>query len=174
MQFGYSWLKALNGFYSDLPYRCIKSTQRALLSQIADMKILHHYHLRCCLYNQWGLQDLRLKDGQSTWRNPFRAFGWSVWSASATSQCQAEPMLAAISSQLSFLVLALPSHVVICNQYIKDLVMNCGTVDSIFKSTVLNHVNKSKLNRYSFRLFIPKLGRIRTDNFPNKPCYLWG
>ncbi len=29
--------KALNGFYSDLPTRCIKSTQRALLSQIADM-----------------------------------------------------------------------------------------------------------------------------------------
>ena len=30
-------IKALNGFYSDLPTRCIKSTQRALLSQIADM-----------------------------------------------------------------------------------------------------------------------------------------
>ncbi len=78
--------KAPNGFYSDLPTRCIKSTQRALLSQIADiicsinlllwlhMEILHHYHLRCCLYNQWELQDLRWKDGQPTWRNPFRAF----------------------------------------------------------------------------------------------------
>ncbi len=60
-------IKALNGFYSDLPTRCIKSTQRALLSQIADITC-------SCLYNQWGLQDLRWKDGQLTWRNPFRAF----------------------------------------------------------------------------------------------------
>ncbi len=30
-------IKALNGFYSDLPTRWIKSTQRALLSQIADI-----------------------------------------------------------------------------------------------------------------------------------------
>ncbi len=68
--------KALNGFYSDLPTRCIKSTQRALLSQIADItcSIEYHFHLRCCLYNQRGLQDLRWKDGQPTWRNPFRAF----------------------------------------------------------------------------------------------------
>ena len=85
--------KSPNGFYSNLPNRCVKMVSttdpgkifislfskgmRILLKQYwysLQYEVSPCLHISCCLHSQQGLQYLKPKDGQPTWRNPFRAF----------------------------------------------------------------------------------------------------